>query len=300
MFKTSLLQVPTIFLVFFQKNCILRIGYLIFLLSGLVFYFNASYFHFHGNNYFPTELIPLILIWGLCFLGTYFLFGQETLSYCILKEILLFFLVVALIAFASNAVQYTPFSPIDKTLLNLDLFFHVPLAKWMNWLDNYPVLKKILEWSYDSLSFQMSYLPFFMIFLRKFNVLREFYTLMLITTLLGFSFYYFFPSVAPATLIESPHFMPQQYATHIKFYELHQLQIPSTKEGGLISFPSFHAIWAWLCFYMMRDHPLKYLLFPLNILLFSACILLGWHYMVDLVGSALVILLSHLLYKHCR
>lgn len=67
----------------------------------------------------------------------------------------------------------------------------------------------------------------------------------------------------------------------------------------MISFPSFHVIWAWLCLYLVRQWRWVFiLLLTMNFVLMVSCVLLGWHYCIDLAGSAVVIFLSHLLYDY--
>ena len=65
----------------------------------------------------------------------------------------------------------------------------------------------------------------------------------------------------------------------------------------MIAFPSFHIIWGWFCLYLSYGCRWLFIgLLPLNGLLFASCVLLGWHYPLDLVGAAFVILASHLLH----
>lgn len=63
---------------------------------------------------------------------------------------------------------------------------------------------------------------------------------------------------------------------------------------GFIGLPSFHVIWAWLCLYLIRSWRIAFfLLMPINGLIVLACILLGWHFPTDLLGSLVVLLLAH-------
>ena len=78
------------------------------------------------------------------------------------------------------------------------------------------------------------------------------YFLFITTALIGFTFYYFFPTTAPASIVNSPFF----------------------SEGLAVGF---------------------LILLPINGLLMASCLLLGWHYAIDILGAFLVIFLSHAL-----
>ena len=62
--------------------------------------------------------------------------------------------------------------------------------------------------------------------------------------------------------------------------------MPTTNEGGLIALPSFHAIWAMLSVYLFKEWPVAcFSLLSINIVLVASCILLGWHYPLDILGA---------------
>lgn len=276
-------------------NLILAV--IISVLSTIVFVLNYYVYQFPGNNYFPPQMTGLGIILILTLLGTYLLFDTNSNYFKIIRELIYFFLVISVIANATNAIQLTPFNPIDEQLISIDQAFSVHLEQIMAWAARIPWLNNILKLSYDSLSYQMAYLPFVMIFARKFSYLHEYYSLLFLTALLGFSFYYFFPTMGPASFMKSPYFVTEQYATGVKFAEIHRHIPPSTLDGGMIAMPSFHVIWACLCLYLSRCWPILFIvLVPLNILLIASCILLGWHYVIDLIGSFITLVLAYGIY----
>lgn len=275
----------------------LILAFIISLLSFIAIRVNSFIYKFPGNNYFPPGITVMGAILFISLMGVYLVFDKDSPFFKVIREFIYFFLVITVIAYATNAVQLTPFSPIDRQLIAIDSIFYINLQKIIAWTESIPWLKKILGLSYDSLPYQMCYLPLIIIAARKFNAIREYYALLLLTTLIGFSFYYFFPTMGPSSFIQSPYFIKEQYATGLKFRELHQHLHPSTLDGGLIAMPSFHAIWAWLCLHLIRCWPIVYaVLLPINILLVISCVLLGWHYCIDLVGSLIVIVAAHRIY----
>ena len=272
---------------------------LIVVFSLIVFLLNTFKYHFPGNYYFPENMLLLVLVLSLLNLGLFLCFGYHSIHTQKGRELTILFAIMSVIALATNAVQFTPFAIIDPQLLAADRAMHVDLLSLMTWTNQYPILKNMLIIIYDSLPFQMAILPLILIVFGRFSRLRNYYFLMLFTTLLGFSFYYFFPSVAPASTIGGSLFARDQFATGLKFHEIHHWISPTTIEGGLIAFPSFHVIWAVLCVYLLKQWFIPFvLLLIINVLLVASCVLLGWHYFVDVLGGLLLLLLGFFcLYK---
>lgn len=197
-----------------------------------------------------------------------------------------------MLALLTNAAQYTPFPPIDNLIVDFENRVGLNMTEYMAWANQSPNFRTVLNLAYQSLNLQVAFLPLIMIFLHRIKALRRFYFLMLICAIAGFSFYYFFPTTAPASVLDSPYFMAEQKATGHKFYLIHH-GLPATIEGGMVALPSFHVIWSWLCVDLVKEVRWLFIpLIPLNILLTSACVLLGWHYPTDILGSILIMFLA--------
>ncbi len=282
------------FNIFLNQRCVVTLmaGVLV-ALSAIALLVNAFVYHYPGINYFPPNNHQIVITIILVCLGFNLQYGKRSRPTKIAKEVIVFYAVMAVIALATNAVQYTPFSTIDTQIVAFEKMFHFNLTDAMRWTSAHPLLKEILIIAYESLAFQIAFLPLWMIVRSDLAILDEYYLLLLLTTLIGFVFYYFFPTTAPASVIKNQYFFKSQIATGLKFMQVHQHINPTTMDGGLISFPSFHVIWAWLCLYLMRGSILIIILFPLNILAIISCVLLGWHYPSDLLGSAVILMLAH-------
>ncbi len=201
---------------------------------------------------------------------------------------------MSLIALATNAVQLTPFPSIDQSVIELENYLHFPIESVLTWTNNHPKFKYLLGLTYDSLTYQMSILPLFVIFTCHFSLIREYYFYLLCTALIGFSVYYFFPTTAPASILNGALFSSSQIATGLKFQQIHQHIIPTTNDGGLIALPSFHTIWAILCINLVRDWNILWIILSVvNFFLIASCVLLGWHYITDIIGSFIVLLISY-------
>lgn len=281
----------------FRNRCYLVSALIVSLISLAAFAVNHYFFQFPGNDYFPAwAWIPgIYLFCAWLLIGMALDFDHYFVQ--VVQNIALLYCTFALIAILTTAIQYTPFYPIDGLLIVWEQKLGINMAGIVQWTAQHPGFKFLLISSYDSIALQMSILPFALCFFGFTDKLREYYCLMLISAIIGFLFYYFFPTTAPASQIISPHFSAEQLDTGLKFRQIHSHIQPTTLEGGMIALPSFHVIWAWLCVYLARVwRPLLFLFVPLNILLALSCVLLGWHYPVDLFGSFIVIVLTHIIY----
>lgn len=284
-----------------KLNCVTRTSLLFLMISSIALVVNAWTYQYPGNDYFPPNTLLIQATLLLMYLGFYVQHGKNSRATQMMQEVFFFFLIMTVIIVATNAAQYTPFAPIDKHLLAFEAWLPFRVEDLMAWTAQHPRIKQYFEAVYLSLTYQMTYLPLLIILLGRTRIIREYYFLLLVTALLGYGFYYFFPTTAPASMLTSPYFSDLQYATSLKFNQIHQHIQPTTLEGGMIAFPSFHVIWAWLCVYLLRPWPIAFVfLGVINASLVLSCVMLGWHYPIDVLGSIIVIGLGHALQAHCR
>lgn len=255
---------------------------------------NHFNYQYQGNNYFPDHTPAFYCILILIAAGAHLYYQPNHPMRQKARELILFLALMSLVALATNAVQLTPYPPIDAHIIKWEASLHIHLQDWMIWLNQYSELKQLLIVIYDSLPYQMTLIPLACIAAGNYKRLHEYYLLTLKTLLIGFVFYYFYPTVAPATAFASDLFAPAQQATGIKFMQIHEHLRPETLEGGLIAMPSFHVIWAALCVYLTADWRfLFYLLGLINLLLTCSCVLLGWHYFSDVIASFVVLAIAY-------
>ena len=284
-----------------RYDCLFYLAVCLLILSTAAIAVNHFIYHYPGNNYFPEQTQAIFLSLVLMYIGFILMLGLDHLVTKLVLEVFYFFLVFSLLALATNATQLTPFETIDQYIVQLEGCAGINEAAITKWTQLTPVLYHLLSFIYDSLPYQMCYIPLFIIATQQVALSREYYFLLLFSALLGFTFYYFFPTTGPASLFKSPFFTTAQLATGLKFTDIHHHLQPSTIEGGLIALPSFHVIWAWFCLYILRNWSLIfYVMLPFNLLLISACVLIGWHYPTDIVGALIIILLSHMAYNACQ
>lgn len=274
-----------------------RIIFLFILFSGVTLGVNALVYQYPGNVYFPKQTPWVFIILLFIYSGFYLQYGKHSTATQKTRAILQLFATMALILVGCTAAQFTPFPPIDTHILKWGEWMHIDFVALVHWSRTHPVLNDGLDILYDSIALQMTYLPLLLILFGHFKRVHEYCFLLLITALIGYGFYYFFPTTAPASMFDSPDFTTAQHATSLKFRQIHAHIPPTTLEGGMIAFPSFHVIWAWLCSFLVRDWRFAFgLVLLVNIAVTCSCVLLGWHYILDVAASIIVLAIAHYIY----
>ncbi len=262
---------------------------IIFAIASGILAINHYYWHYSLVNYFLADAISVVFFGVLFTLGCFYTLGAQSRITQTLTYVNAYFLIVSLVMYATTAIQLTPFEPIDEYLLQSDLALFYNPEKAMHALYQHPFFVKCLYKAYNFLNYEIFIVPILLIFLRQFLAVKRYFFFVLFTLFVGFFIYYFWPTMAPASIVYSPHFLEAQYNTGQKFYEIHHHLVPHSRLGGLISMPSFHVIWAIL--FQISAWPVRWLwwiILPFNILIVTAALLLGWHYLVDLIASALI------------
>lgn len=239
------------------------------------------------NLFFWNAIGPSLafLFYGIYIRETYphaatFLWGTGFLPLCLLTSMII-----------GGAIQTTPFSPIDLSLVKIDHFFGINTPLLMAWTHAHPRLHHLLTDVYYSLALELFAVPILLTILCQRKPLTLFYLAQLSCILIGTCLYYFFPTMAPSGVLHSPYFTAAQKGTSLHFYELHHYlkNTVDQAKSGLIAFPSFHVIWAILLTNALRSiKPLFYPAIIWNSILIVSTVLLGWHYFADVVGGVVI------------
>jgi hypothetical protein len=256
---------------------------------------NSLFDHYIVSSVLPFDQILYfeVTLW-LVSCGLHLQFNPVNQASRFLNELLIGLLVFTLVLSGVNAIQFTPYAPIDKTMVLWDRFLHVNVLVWVSWLHTWPKLKSGLTLVYQSLTLALFSVPLLLIFTRRYAILHEFYRLLLISATLGYLVYYFFPTNGPASVFGGTYFTSDQYAVAVRFNEIHHHLVPSAVVAGIIAFPSFHVIWGWFVVYSVRCWKTLFIVLSCwNAVLVVSCVLVGGHYVVDVIGSVGVILLTH-------
>ncbi len=267
------------------------ISFIILLEIAISLGVNAESFHYQtGSNLVTKNLLlslPGVIL--LFIAGCVIELEAPRISY-FFKALGQFYGVALLIQVLSTVIQLTPFSPIDQALWRFDQFFHFDSGHFYLWTLRHVFLEKTLFWAYIALPFELMYLPLLLIILQQKKAVSEFFSLCLITGCIGFTFYYFFPSTAPASVEPTVHFAPVYYDFLRQFNEIHRHEPLQVFIGGVVGMPSFHVIWALLLMLICRPfRGLFWLSVLFNGWVILSTLALGWHFLADVIGAFLVV-----------
>ena len=279
-----------------------RIIYLLILLeliAGVSYLLvNALTTHYRGFSYVPSvwlEVSPII--------GAVTLLAMYAKDHCprlafFMRSFGTFFFIALACAVLVMGVQFTPFPRIDTILLRCDQLVGVSTIGLMRWTTHHTFIHEKLSSAYEFLgAVELLGMPLLLALFGCKKQVNHFFITLLLSFLIGTTIYYFFPTAAPASVLHSQYFLKDQHETYLKFYQIHHHQVVTTDgDGGLIAFPSFHVIWAILLSYVLWDK--KWIFIPVALVNFVAIlstVLLGWHYLVDVVGGCLIASVSILM-----
>lgn len=262
----------------------------LFVLATVSIGLNHYYWQYSSVNYITDGMGDVFAFLLFCTAGAYFAKGRESaLTQCLLY-VLIYHCMTALVMYSTNGVQLTPFKPIDVSLLRVDRYLHYDTCAILDFIAKHLWIRTLLVKAYNFIDAELFFLPVYLLYMRQFYTVKQFFYLLLSTAFIGYMVYFFFPTMAPASVLKDAYFLGEEYNTGLKFYMIHHHMPANSIAGGLISMPSFHIIWTLICQY--AAWPLRwlwYILLPLNILVILAALFLGWHYLVDFFGSVAVI-----------
>ena len=193
---------------------------------------------------------------------------------------------------------------VDAWLDGADRWLGIDVAQITAWTAQYPSLVSVLNVAYASLAPQLL-VPLIVLPVARNSAALWEYVWHLHVSLIGaliclalwptvyvFTYRGFEPLVSPAIIEEC---MTQLWA--LRNGSFHTVTLQDMQ--GLISFPSFHTAAAMAVTWSLRHQP-RWVWMPialLNVGLVSATVLLGLHYVTDLIGTAALLALSLLMYR---
>lgn len=204
-----------------------------------------------------------------------FIWGMGLFFWCALTNIII-----------CNGIQSTPFPPIDSYLVKMDQYMGVNTPALMSWTYHHTDIHRVLHAVYNYLIIELLGIPTILTIFCARKQLTIFYIAMFSTLYVGCIIYYFFPTMAPSGILHSPYFSTAQHDTSMRFYDVHHYIHTTVTDGGLIAFPSFHVVWAILLTNACRAK--KIFFYPValfNLILIISTVLLGWHYVTDVIGG---------------
>ena len=197
-------------------------------------------------------------------------------------------IVVAGLTGMSN-IALTACNPIDIHLLHFDQALGFSTPALLNWTAQHPHLKYLLENCYNAWLPEIALLPILATAIGKFKLSLRYYSAFLMALIIAGLIYFFFPTLAPASVLHNPHFTTDQINLVHNFY-LRRAGNPNLlPSSGLIAFPSPHVIGATLVVILgWNIRILRYPIIILNAALVFATLALGFHYLADVIAATLI------------
>ncbi|GEM_PF-1655663 len=274
------------------------------LLSGLFILINSLFTHYIGVPYAKWQFFLVLPF--LCGLSAITISIQEESPYLynIVHSYSQYWVFLIINTLLLQGIQYTPFATIDHTLVHFDQSLHFNTVNWLQWTHNND-LAGLLNFFYNLIHYELFFLPGILLFFITRYRFERFLLAFALATIFSEVIYYFFPTTAPASMFSSPLFPPTAEQTFIKFNAVHQaLTYPyPSGTGGLIAFPSLHVIVGVMFIYLCIDKRwLLSFIGTANTLLILSTILLGWHYLVDVLAAIIIsiicIVVAHKWIRH--
>ena len=254
---------------------------------------NDLYFHFTFNGMSISDYglylykLPFVLL----LLGFSYKTREEVphISFAIFA-LSLFYIAMIPLNLLANGMQTTPFHPVDTFLIHMDDLLHFDTLSVLNWSHQYPTLIYILKKAYNTSLPQILAVPFILCIIDDRKGLQRFFTVGLMAYLICSLIYYFLPTTAPASQFHSALLPSNQHFIAERFYQVHHSLPVKAPYAGMVAFPSPHVIYALVI--LFATYQRKWLFYPLAILnavLIASTVLLGWHYLMDVIASITIV-----------
>jgi len=261
----------------------------VFFLISLIFvivnwlgydYSGVAYFHPSSFWFVPVFAVTSVLAWMVRFESP-----RVALFFFVLGLLYVFTL---LFQFATYAAQFTPFHLDDWFFYRIDQWFGFNSIAIFRFSQDHLIVKLVSHLVYDSLNYQMLCIPLILALLLERRQIDVFFTACLVSGIVGYVIYYFFPTTDPANVIHTVRFLQSEYQVIVQFHGIHNYQ-KIVGIAPLIGFPSFHVIWAMILAYVCKNR--KWLFYPillLNILLIISTLTSGWHFLISVLGGFII------------
>jgi membrane-associated phospholipid phosphatase len=196
----------------------------------------------------------------------------------------------------SYPLAITGFPYQDAALHSVDTWMGLDWRTYLRFVNARPVLCVLSELAYRSMLFQFLALIVTLVVTSRFLRLQQYIlatTLALAITLVIFAFVpaggtYAFLDIPPSEFANLAPITTADQMVHLEALRAGQHTIVS-KMQGLITFPSFHTVWAAL--FMWGFFPIRELRFGaifLNLSVIASTPIHGAHYFIDLIGGVIV------------
>lgn len=273
-----------------SERVIFLLFFLCFLFSSTLIIYNWLYVRYANivsNLLVPPAGAAGFLLLYFCCVNTRQRFPR--LSYFFLGILYMIIFIYSMFLTCGSAMLTPSTHLLNYQLLQWDLalgFNQLPLVVWAS---KHDILHSILQFGYGSWGYQLALVCPVLALCKQYQQIRQWTLGGILAILIVATIYYFFPSLPPASVYPEYHFDSGCYECINRFYLLHSYQRFAFTQCGLIVFPSCHVIYALFTTWAFRN--IKWILWPvivLNVILIASTLLLGMHFLVDVLGAVVV------------
>ncbi|HEX7852541.1 MAG TPA: phosphatase PAP2 family protein [Sphingobium sp.] len=186
---------------------------------------------------------------------------------------------------------------VDGPLVEMDAQLHFDWRLLYQFYLKHPIIMAVSRQSYDAFSYQLLLVPMILWLWRQGEMLWPYiaaYSVALILTIIVFPF---FPAAGPYNHFGISHanLEPWQwnFGPYIDGLRNGHIRDMTQTSSGLISVPSFHAaagvLFIWAC---GRIPYLRWVFFLLNTTMIISAMIIGSHYLVDLIAGVAVSMIA--------
>lgn len=246
---------------------------------------------------------PLLVLVALAAGALYYRQREERFTLCLtaLMQIMLFSSAFIVLTYLGAALG-VPLA--DRRLATWDAALGCHLPSIMAWCAQHPHIDRLLTLAYYSMFLQTACVIAILGLLGDREPLKLFIRRMVLAALVTFAFYVLLPAEGPFNAYgypPAPHVA--RYVSDIRALRSGAFDCFHLRAAqGLVTFPSFHAIWALLMVIAVAHRPVFcWPLAALNAAVLVATVTHGGHYVCDVVGGLFItILVCWLTHREAR
>lgn len=275
----------------FVEKQIIMINLLMLLLAMVGFIFN----HFVTKYYVPVDYIGFVpgsvLLIMLAWIWSSANRQDFPKTSCFLLACLYTLLTSFCLGVFAVAVMLTP-SPwvLSHQLLAVDQWLGFHQLAVMHWMGRHLALAQTFAWAYEGWGWQVLVVAPVLVICKQFPRACAYLFYSSILSLVYCLIYWIWPSLSPAAVLPQHIFDDSCYNCIHRFELLRHHHHYAFGTCGLIDFPSYHvalavlAVWAF-----WRVQWLNIIVTLFNIWVILATFLLGYHFLIDVVVSFLIV-----------
>ncbi len=229
------------------------------------------------------------------YVAVLFFQNQSSQKIMFIKSLSMLFITLYVMEVGNTAIFTTPFTTHDQLMQQSDSAMGFHLVLILQYMHAHLYFNSVVWSVYYSLLLMLHVAPITLSITEKPETVYRYFFCFMLSVTIGYLIYYFFPTAtSPAAVLPHRYFTSFQLFTLHAFHQEHLHQkIHFNMIGGIISFPSYHAIWCILIIYFFwKDSFFRYFALIYGTLVLIAILLTGWHYLTDVIGGILIAIFS--------